>query len=435
MNRAILLIWYQKTIAAVSFLICYLTAVICTVRETKKKTCCSKMSPKLNLNAEWKAAASIMSASLEDSSLRIPAASNNSHAVLRSSQSFTMASDRLFELRHKYPSQRSRSTPGADPPSLSLSRKRSSPAFTSGASFRDQQPKNKGIRGAAEITSKANATFDLLRSPSSQQQDQLLPTSPHDFLLHMLQKHNVATAVRPSLSMPKGYFVQPTHQNMCNYPLLVNAVRARDIDQLRAIQQQGQCDDGSNYTLYCCNKFGESILHMACRRGFTEVVQFLLMEGQTSVRIVDDYGRTPLHDACWTASPNPDLMTLLITLAPELLLVSDKRGHTPLQYAQRADYPTWISYLKQHEQHIVRLFREVNHPNTNQSPVLSTILPSSSTTNSNSSDNRQVEQELQVVQLIRRMSSTTNTTDVDLRTSFITNRHATAETIGSTTSV
>jgi ankyrin repeat protein len=75
---------------------------------------------------------------------------------------------------------------------------------------------------------------------------------------------------------------------------------------------------------------------------------------------MDDCGRTPLHDACWTSTPNPDLMTLLITEAPELLLVSDKRGHAPLQFAQRIDYPTWIAYLQQHENDIVRLIHEAN---------------------------------------------------------------------------
>lgn len=210
-----------------------------------------------------------------------------------------------------------------------------------------------------ETSTKANATL-CNDTPFNNDQYQKC-SSPHEYLMGMLnKKYKVQSVVRSSLSMPKGYFVQPTRQNTCNYAVLSNAVRSRNIDQLRNIQMQQQkqstsgVDTAVSDTLYCCNKFGESILHMACRRGFTDVVQFLLTEGKTSLRIVDDYGRTPLHDACWTSTPNPELLSLLIKEAPELLLVSDKRGHAPLQYTQRTDYPTWIAYLKTHENDIMQ---------------------------------------------------------------------------------
>ena len=59
-----------------------------------------------------------------------------------------------------------------------------------------------------------------------------------------------------------------------------------------------------------CNRFGESIVHMACRRADFEVVDFLL-ENIGDVWGVDDFGRTPLHDACWRPEPRFDIVTCL----------------------------------------------------------------------------------------------------------------------------
>jgi hypothetical protein len=44
-----------------------------------------------------------------------------------------------------------------------------------------------------------------------------------------------------------------------------------------------------------CNRFGESVLHMACRRGATPMVAFLMADCGLQVNISDDFGRTPLH--------------------------------------------------------------------------------------------------------------------------------------------
>merc|ERR1712183_78962 len=55
----------------------------------------------------------------------------------------------------------------------------------------------------------------------------------------------------------------------------------------------------------CANRFGESLLHLACRRGRTDMVRFLVVEMGSPPRDVletmDDCHKTPLHDACWTA--------------------------------------------------------------------------------------------------------------------------------------
>jgi hypothetical protein len=120
---------------------------------------------------------------------------------------------------------------------------------------------------------------------------------------------------------------------------LINAVRAQDIDALRKWKLNGR-------SLQAANRFGESLLHMACRRGFTNVVKFFIDEAGLNLWIRDDFGRTPLHDACWTSDPAPDLVKYIIDKEPDMLFVSDKRGHTPLDYVRREHWKIWIDFLE-----------------------------------------------------------------------------------------
>lgn len=99
----------------------------------------------------------------------------------------------------------------------------------------------------------------------------------------------------------------------------------------------------------CCNKFGESLLHLACRRGRTEIARFLIeeltMNPRQSLAIRDDCFKTPLHDACWTPTPNFELVELILKHAPEQILMEDIRGNTPFDYVRREDYELWLKFL------------------------------------------------------------------------------------------
>eukprot|EP00541_Cyclophora_tenuis_P011684 CAMPEP_0116574992 /NCGR_PEP_ID=MMETSP0397-20121206/19707_1 /TAXON_ID=216820 /ORGANISM="Cyclophora tenuis, Strain ECT3854" /LENGTH=401 /DNA_ID=CAMNT_0004103829 /DNA_START=11 /DNA_END=1216 /DNA_ORIENTATION=+ len=119
----------------------------------------------------------------------------------------------------------------------------------------------------------------------------------------------------------------------------IKAIRDRDIGQLRSWHQEGR-------TLQAANSFGESLLHLACRRGFLDVVTFLVTEAKVNLWIRDDTGRTPLHDACWTPKPCYELVDFIINIDRDMLFVSDKRGHTPLDYAKKEHWPDWIKHFK-----------------------------------------------------------------------------------------
>ena len=79
------------------------------------------------------------------------------------------------------------------------------------------------------------------------------------------------------------------------------------------------------------------------------MVRFLVVEMGSPPRDVletmDDCHKTPLHDACWTASPNFELVQLLLELAPEQVLTKDVRGNTPFDYVRRDDYGLWLRFL------------------------------------------------------------------------------------------
>lgn len=93
-----------------------------------------------------------------------------------------------------------------------------------------------------------------------------------------------------------------------------------------------------------CNKFGESIVHMACRRSSFEVVDFILKNGGSSWS-VDDFGRTPLHDAFWRSEPRFDIVTLLLNICPKLILVQDVRGSQALHYVRDEHWLHWCAYF------------------------------------------------------------------------------------------
>lgn len=133
---------------------------------------------------------------------------------------------------------------------------------------------------------------------------------------------------------------------------VTSAVRSRDLNKLKALHEEGQL-------LQCSNRFGESILHMACRQGNFEMVQYLINEGNVSVRIKDDFGRTPMHDAFWSAAPNFDLVDFLIEICPSLLYISDVRGHSPLQYVRKEHESSWTPFLEKRKQTILRGVKDI----------------------------------------------------------------------------
>jgi hypothetical protein len=166
---------------------------------------------------------------------------------------------------------------------------------------------------------------------------------PDDYLLQLVETIYPGTTlkVKPALEL-NDYFATITEEQMAAYSMeVVNMARANDVEGLRKFYQVNGRD-----ALDCFNRFGEGLLNMACRRGFKEMAKFLLSpEVGLNVRVRDDYGRTPLHDACWNPEPQLEICTWIMQKDPSLFLVADKRGFTPFQYARKSDWPVWRKFL------------------------------------------------------------------------------------------
>ena len=159
-----------------------------------------------------------------------------------------------------------------------------------------------------------------------------------------------ASQINPTAPQPKTLtFQKPSEEDIAAYDLeTVKTIRANNLDQLRQLWKSGKSMDA-------CNQFGESVLHMACRRGYANIVEFLLREVKVRSDRCDDFGRNPFHDALWTSTPNFDVVDLLIDYAdPALLLSEDVRGNTPFAYARSDHSERWISFLEERREKLIK---------------------------------------------------------------------------------
>jgi len=140
-------------------------------------------------------------------------------------------------------------------------------------------------------------------------------------------------------------FVPPTAAMLAAYGTeILMAVRNNNLERAKELYAEGAFQHGCN----ACNRFGESILHIACRRGHLGMVKFLIDEvGLSCTTIRDDYHRTPLHDAFWTSKASPETVEYLMKQPHVigLLLCKDKRGFTPLDYSRGEDRGRWLRFL------------------------------------------------------------------------------------------
>lgn len=172
------------------------------------------------------------------------------------------------------------------------------------------------------------------------------PSNPDEFLRCLLSLKGLSNLrYKSAASLQKvGYFPSITDEFVRGYTMeIVTAVRNDDVPALRTIHAAYP-----TRSFLCGSKFGDSILHLACRRSCVKVVEYLLCECNVSPQIICDYGRTPLHDALWCVKPNERIISLLLLECPHLLFVTDHRGSTPLSYAPRDTWKQLCRFLAQH---------------------------------------------------------------------------------------
>ena len=148
--------------------------------------------------------------------------------------------------------------------------------------------------------------------------------------------------VTPISTLTTAYYSKPTPLQVASYgPRMVQIIKAADSLALKETLQYAGLSPNP------CNTFGESLLHMACRRGDEQLLQVFLDAGAV-LQVCDDYGRTVLHDACWAATPCFDVVTRILKLDAFLFFLRDKRGSLPLSYVPKADWALWKEWLDAH---------------------------------------------------------------------------------------
>lgn len=171
-----------------------------------------------------------------------------------------------------------------------------------------------------------------------------VPRNPADLVSKEIMSMNGDSAIDDDSSLT---FLKPTDEMVAAYKMeVVTALRTEKVEELKKLHEAGE-------ELQCCNRFGESLLHMACRRSLTDVVKFLVREAKVSLLVKDDFGRTALHFALWTPQPNFELVEFIVEEVPALLSVKDVRGHLPLQYARKEDWNAWCEFFEARK-HILR---------------------------------------------------------------------------------
>ena len=140
-------------------------------------------------------------------------------------------------------------------------------------------------------------------------------------------------------TLQSAYHNKPTPLQEASYGVyLLDLVKSGDADGLRAALAAGLSKNP-------CNKDGESLLHLICRRGDSSLLSVMLEAG-CDIQVADDYGRTPLHDACWAAKPAFAVVEMLLERDASLFYLADSRGALPLSSLPKEHWSQWLQFLE-----------------------------------------------------------------------------------------
>jgi len=202
-----------------------------------------------------------------------------------------------------------------------------------------------------EGTSRGGGGLQAIQRVSAQDASAGSPTAikPDDYLSQMLE----TKLDRVPYNSLGEYFLKATPEHIAAWDgELLRAIRSHDLPLIQKLHQES-----GKASLQASNQFGETILHVCVRRGTPDILRFLLSAGQVSPKVHCDYGRTPLHDALWTFN-NPhsvQMAAIIMATCPEMLLVMDKRGFTPLDYVPRDRWADCCRFLDRCKPFLARL--------------------------------------------------------------------------------
>ena len=161
--------------------------------------------------------------------------------------------------------------------------------------------------------------------------------SPQVFLDSLLESRGYNTTAHQTIK--SAYYNRPTRLQLASYDRhLIDVAKSGNTEKLKTMIGAGLSPNPSN-------SFGESLLHMVCRRGWADVLAYLVNELRVDLQIADDHGRHPLHDCCWAAEPNFQIAKVLLECDPHLFYMADLRGSLPLSYVPKIHWAAWVAFL------------------------------------------------------------------------------------------
>jgi hypothetical protein len=162
------------------------------------------------------------------------------------------------------------------------------------------------------------------------------PQSLQDYLDTLLKSHGYST--RQYRALDSAYYNTPTALQLASYDVHMRSVILRDEG---ALYKALVCGLSPN----ACNQFGDSLVHKVCRLlGDYDLFQVVFQAG-CSLQCADDYGRTPMHDACWSADPSFGVFETLMQEDIHMFYMQDNRGFLPLSYISAEHKKDYINFL------------------------------------------------------------------------------------------
>lgn len=146
----------------------------------------------------------------------------------------------------------------------------------------DDQDETFSISQETTLTSGSSLPSTVVNLKVAKSPPKRPPMSPQAYLDLMIHSRGYST--RRFRSVQTGYYNKPTKFQQASYNVhLIKLARKDEVQALREIFEAGISPNPAN-------AFGESLMHMVCRRGHFETLRMMLGTGAT-VQVCDDYGR------------------------------------------------------------------------------------------------------------------------------------------------
>ena len=161
---------------------------------------------------------------------------------------------------------------------------------------------------------------------------------PQDVLMSLIEKQG--HHLQRIKSEDAGYDTMPSPLQLSSFGTqVVHAVHTSDEEMLSKLLSCGLSPNP-------CNQFRDSILDLVCKRGNVAIFKCLLEHG-ADLKVVDGFGRTPLHHCAWASEFCREIAETIVERDPLQLFIEDKRGQTPMEYVRPDIMADWSEFLEE----------------------------------------------------------------------------------------